>query len=82
MAPRRESRTQEAGGPTEQTILRATEQILQTTSIGDLAVRDILERADVSRATFGAAVCTTRSRPPPTLLGGRPVHDDGVLGWS
>jgi AcrR family transcriptional regulator len=51
MAPRRETR-ERAGGATEQAILRATEELLEGTPMGDLAVRDILERAGVSRATF------------------------------
>jgi TetR/AcrR family transcriptional regulator, ethionamide resistance regulator len=52
MAPRRERRRHEAGGPTEEAILRATAEILETTPMADLAVREILERAGVSRATF------------------------------
>jgi AcrR family transcriptional regulator len=50
MAPRRD--TGKPAGATEQAILRATGEILQDTSMHDLAVRDILERAGVSRATF------------------------------
>jgi AcrR family transcriptional regulator len=52
MAPRRERSRQGTGGSTEESILRATEEILETTPMADLAVRDILERAGVSRATF------------------------------
>ena len=52
MAPRRERRGQETAGSTEEAILRATAEILETTPVADLAVRAILERAGVSRATF------------------------------
>jgi AcrR family transcriptional regulator len=52
MAPRRQAKRGEPGGPTEQAILRATEEILERTSISELSVRDVLEGAEVSRATF------------------------------
>ena len=52
MAPRRQAKGDEPGGPTEQAILRATEEILERTSISELSVRDVLEGAEVSRATF------------------------------
>jgi AcrR family transcriptional regulator len=52
VAPRRQTRADEPGGATEQAILLATEELLRGTSIADLAVRDVLERAGVSRATF------------------------------
>jgi AcrR family transcriptional regulator len=50
MAPRRAIGDQ--GGATEEAILRATGELLQDTPLADVAVRDILERAGVSRATF------------------------------
>jgi AcrR family transcriptional regulator len=42
----------EPAGATQEAILRATAEILRDTPLADVAVRDILERAGVSRATF------------------------------
>jgi AcrR family transcriptional regulator len=42
----------EAPSPVEQEIFDAMEELLTTTSLDDLAVAQILEKADVSRTTF------------------------------